>query len=245
LQASSENVMRQLTASPDPRPEQRITVLIASGVRLYSEGLCHCLRGEGSTTVVGIARHADDVLTSVETQRPSVVLLDQALAHGIDLVKILQRLRHKSSVVALGMPDQDDMLLKWAEAGVAGFVPRDASVEDLIATLLCTVRGEFRCSPQLAGRLLGRLREREQTVAGEHVRQAVTPREREIVSLIDRGLSNKEIAVELGIELATVKNHVHNLLEKLRVHRRGQAAARLRAPSVPHATPPAAAPSSD
>ena len=222
-------------------PSQRITVLIASGVRLYSEGLCRCLRDEGSTAVVGSCREPDEVLAMVELHQPGALVLDQALPAGLELVRTLQGGRCQPSVIALGMPDQEDMLLEWAEAGVAGFVPRDASMEDLIETLVCAVHGELRCSPQFAGRLLGRLRQRGfvgavTTTDGN----PLTPRESEIVSLIDRGLSNKAIAAELGIELATVKNHVHNLLEKLQVHRRGEAAARLRGRSpLPPAPRPA------
>jgi DNA-binding NarL/FixJ family response regulator len=141
------------------------------------------------------------------------------------------------------MPDQEDTLLEWAEAGVAGFVPREASMEDLIVTLVCAVRGEFRCSPQFAGRLLGRLRQHGHVDLQAPVDEnPLTPRECEIVSLIDRGLSNKAIAASLGIEMATVKNHVHNLLEKLHVHRRGEAAARLRGRGVLHSAPGRAGP---
>lgn len=214
-------------------PSQRITVLIASGVRLYSEGLCRCLRDEGSTAVVGTCRDPHELLALVDLHQPAAVILDQALPAGLELVRKLQRSCPPPSVVALGMPDQEDMLLQWAEAGVAGFVQREASMEDLVETLTCAVRGELRCSPQFAGRLLGRLRQHEHVNLPIPVDEnPLTPRECEIVRLIDRGLSNKAIAAALGIELATVKNHVHNLLEKLHVHRRGEAAARLRGRGV-------------
>jgi DNA-binding NarL/FixJ family response regulator len=126
------------------------------------------------------------------------------------------------------LPDQEDTLLEWAEAGVAGLVPREASFEDLLCTVGHAVRGEFRCSPRFAGRLLQRLAQPRLAAHPPERLSSLTARETEIIRLIDQGLSNKAIAVELGIELATVKNHVHNLLEKLHVHRRAEAAARIR-----------------
>jgi len=107
-------------------------------------------------------------------------------------------------------------------------VPRAASVEDLVAALESVGRGELLCSAQTAAALLRRV---AALAAGRSAPAQplsnLTRREREIGGLLEAGLSNKDIAVQLGIEVATVKNHVHNVLEKLQVHRRGQAAARL------------------
>jgi two-component system nitrate/nitrite response regulator NarL len=119
-------------------------------------------------------------------------------------------------------------VLGCAEAGVAGYVPREASLEDLVETIGCASRGELRCSPQLGVTLLRQLALRAAGVDDAASRAPLTSREVEIVRLIEHGLSNKEIATRLGIQVATVKNHVHNLLEKLRIHRRAEAADRLR-----------------
>lgn len=214
-----------------PRPEAPIaviTVVIASAVRLYSEGLRQCLCEDRAAAVLGIAQTLADIRALLATLRPGVLLLDQAMPGGLNLVRELRLTPQRPKVVALGMPDQEDTLLEWAEAGVAGLVPREASFEELVVTIGHAVRGEFRCSPRFAGQLLNRLTQPRRDEPAWSRPSSLTAREVEIVHLIDRGLSNKEIAVELGIELATVKNHVHNLLEKLHVHRRGEAAARLR-----------------
>jgi two-component system, NarL family, nitrate/nitrite response regulator NarL len=129
----------------------------------------------------------------------------------------------------LGLPETDEAVLAYAEAGIAGYVSRDGSVQDLVTAIEGAVKGELRCSPRLAGTILRRLAWRAAVGGDVSPRTTLTSRETEIVRLIDQGLSNKEIAVRLGIEVATVKNHVHNLLDKLRVHRRSEAAARLRA----------------
>ena len=220
-----------------------VTVVIASAVRLYSEGLRQCLSAERSALVLGIAQTPEDLWCLLPRLRPDVLLLDQAMPGSLMLARELRLAPARPQVVALGMPDQEDTLLEWAEAGVAGLVPREASLEDLLCTLGHAVRGEFRCSPRFAGRMLQRLTQPRSVAPSPERPSPLTARETEIIRLIDRGLSNKAIAVELGIELATVKNHVHNLLEKLRVHRRGEAAARIRrgemdlAPPAPSGRP--------
>lgn len=205
-----------------------LSVLIVSEVRLYREGLAELLAREGALHIIGTAAHTADALTQACELAPAVVLLDHAVAESLTFSRLLNQVRPQILVVALGLPESDDAVLSFAEAGIAGYVARDGSVQDVVAAIESAARGELRCSPQLAGTILRRLAWRA-AVGGDPAPQtALTSRETEIVRLIDQGLSNKEIAVRLGIEVATVKNHVHNLLEKLRVHRRAEAAARLR-----------------
>jgi two-component system, NarL family, nitrate/nitrite response regulator NarL len=205
-----------------------LSILIVSEIRLYREGLADLLARQGSLRVVGTAEQADEALSLACEHHPCVVLIDKALPGGLSLSRKLLELEPDVRVVALGVPDDAESVLCVAEAGIVGYVPRDATVADLVGTVERAVRGELQCSPQLAGAIVRRLAMRA-TVGDESNRGPLTARESEILRLIDEGLSNKEIAVRLGIEVATVKNHVHNLLEKLRVHRRAEAAAHLRA----------------
>jgi two-component system, NarL family, nitrate/nitrite response regulator NarL len=114
-------------------------------------------------------------------------------------------------------------VLACAAAGVDGYVPLNATAEDLVAALRGVMRQELVCSPKVAASLyncVGLLR----SVSAE----PLTIREIEVIDLMNAGLSNKEIARRLGIEASTAKNHVQSILSKLNVHRRGQAAAKLR-----------------
>jgi DNA-binding NarL/FixJ family response regulator len=126
----------------------------------------------------------------------------------------------------LASPDTEGQLIACAHAGVLNFVTREDSIADLALTIRSAACGESRISPETAGAVLGRL-------AGEAARgpmrdeQRLTPREVEVMELIERGLSNKEIAQQLSVALSTVKQHVHHILEKLDVTRRGEAVARL------------------
>ncbi len=210
-------------------------ILIVSGVRLYSEVLSEFLAHQPGLHVVGVADTAAGALRVVETVWPTLILLDQSLPGSLETLGGLRRLRPSCPVIALGMDEHEEALLRWAEAGAAGFVAPEASLADLLATIESTLRGELVCSPRLAASLLRRLASHASAAAQS--RRPLTMRETEILHLIDEGLSNKEIAARLGIELATVKNHVHNLLEKLRVHRRADAAMRLRGRHSRRATP--------
>lgn len=212
------------------------TLLIVSDIRLYREGLAALLSRRDALQVIGTATHPDEALQQACELDPAVVVVDQALPGSLLLTQTLAQVRPNIRVVALGVPDSEESLLVFAEAGVAGYVPREGSVEDLVEAVQCATRGELQCSPQLAGILIRRLAWR--AAAGSNLTtNPLTARESEIVHLIDEGLSNKEIAVRLGIEVATVKNHVHNLLEKLRVHRRAEAAAQLRGRDPGHTAP--------
>ena len=149
-------------------------------------------------------------------------------------MRALRDARPDAHVVALGVPEDESEVIACAEAGAAGLVTLEGSLDDLEAMLESVGRGETLCSPRVAAALLRRVAAlADDHAASGHAR--LTAREREIVQLVDRGLSNKEIARELQIELTTVKNHVHNILDKLHVRRRADAAARVRRGRVPAA----------
>src|SRR5262249_30645776 len=105
----------------------------------------------------------------------------------------------------------------------------DATAIDVMAVMTSVMRGELLCSPRVAATLCHRVAQLSRNGQADPSCAALSKRESQIASLIERGLSNKEIARQLGIQAATVKNHVHNILDKLKVHRRGEAAACLRA----------------
>lgn len=205
-----------------------IRVLIVSDIRLYQDGLSQILGAEPRLQVVGAA---GDLRTAVDfaRQRPAdIALVDLAMAQSAATARDLHTAVPTLKIVALGVRDSETDVIAAAEAGVAGYVPRAASVADLVAVLESVGRGELLCSPREAATLLRRV---TTLAAGREAAglpsSALTPREREIAGLLESGLSNKDIARRLGIEVTTVKNHVHNLLEKLHVHRRAQAVARL------------------
>jgi DNA-binding NarL/FixJ family response regulator len=212
---------------------------VLARIRLYREGVAQALARDGRFALLGTAADGPDGLARVEALRPDVVLVDTGMPGCDSLVAAIRETSPATRVVALGVADDAAAVMPLAEAGVAGWVGDDASLDELLSATANAARNETVCSPQMTGRLLKRLA----TLAAER-RPApgagnLTIRERQIVDLIDEGLSNKEIAVRLSIQLPTVKSHVHNILEKLHVNRRGQVAAFVRGaarinPSAPN-----------
>ena len=190
--------------------------------------MAHILGREIGLSTVETAGDLYAALRLVVEREFEVALVDTAMPYGLAAVRGIVATAPEVKVVALGIPERERDLIACAEAGIAGYVPREASVADLVAVLESVARGELLCSPRTAAALLRRvtaLAAARPTASGVAL-EALTPREREIVALLERGLSNKEIARALGIEVATVKNHVHHLLEKLQVGNRAQAIVR-------------------
>jgi DNA-binding NarL/FixJ family response regulator len=216
-----------------------IRIVIVADTRLYREGLAQVLGRGTQISVIATAARRDEALARLPALKPDVILVDMAVPDSLSAVRAVVESAADAPVVALGVADDSDDVLGFAEAGVVGYVPREASVDHLVAVIESAARGEAICSPRIAASLLRRVATLAAGQSGGVPQGQLTGREREIVGLIDRGLSNKEIARQLGIEVATVKNHVHNTLEKLKVHRRGEAAARMRGIALPRVSGPA------
>ena len=207
-----------------------IDVFVVAGVRLYQQGLVHALSGDRRFRVVGTAAgHAEGLVRMASLNpRPMVALLDIGAGPGLASARQLRAALPEVRLIALAIDDTEEGVIAWAEAGVAGFVTRDTSLEELTATVETVAQGDTRCSDRAAATLLRRVAFLAERRGRPTPDAPLTPREREIVALIDHGLSNKQIARELHIELATVKNHVHSILQKLQVDGRGAAAAAVR-----------------
>ena len=211
-----------------PRPNPSVpSLIIVSGVRLYREGLATVL---GQSQVVAIVGVADDGASAVELAvrlRPDIAVVDMSTGDSLESVAALRLECPALRIVVVAIEETDSEVMQCAEAGVAGFVSYEATVDDLVNTVLGVAKGELRCSPRAAAVVLGRVA--AQAGLPTQSRAALlTGRERQVAVLLHRGLSNKEIGSELHIGVATVKNHLHHIFEKLQVGTRAEAAARLR-----------------
>jgi two-component system, NarL family, nitrate/nitrite response regulator NarL len=215
-----------------PRPSRQLTrVFVISRVCLYRDGLATMLVRRRQIDVVGTAANVADAARACHEARvwPDVVLLDTAGGDVGEAVEALRAALPGSRLVALTVPSREQELLAYVEAGVDGFVTVEASFSELVAAITSAARGEALCSPTVAAALIRRLAARARELAAPEPAVALTAREREIAELIGGGLSNKQIARRLCIELPTVKNHVHHILAKLGVRGRHEAAALVRA----------------
>jgi two-component system nitrate/nitrite response regulator NarL len=202
------------------RPVTR--VCLVTDIRLYREALADALTRHGSL-IVGAAVGVDEALELVRNVRANIVILDMATARKETIRALAETPGIR--VVALGVRETEHEVVAWAEAGASGLVPCDSSIDDLVAIVESVSRGETRCSPRMVAALFRRVADLASERSAETAEAHLTPRERDILALIRDGLSNKEIAKRLCIEVPTVKNHVHNILAKLNVRRRGEAAA--------------------
>jgi DNA-binding NarL/FixJ family response regulator len=200
-----------------------IRVLVASHIRLYREGLERVLAESPDFTLSGSVASAPEAVEQTLRLEPDIALLDMAMSGAFSAAKELARLGSRSKIVALGMPEDETQVLSCAQVGIAGYVTRDGSVEDVLVAMKAAARGEVHCSPKIAGSLFRRVA----ALSTGHSRRAasgvLTAREAQILKLLQAGLSNKMISRNLGIELPTVKNHVHSILVKLGIHRRAEA----------------------
>jgi len=205
-----------------------IRVLLLSGIRLYREGLAQLLGREPTLDIVGTASNRSGALSALERLAPDVVLLDMVTDDSCATAHDLRHIAPDIQIVAVGIADSDREVVACVEMGASAYVTREGSLAELVAAIHGAAAGELICSPRTAGTLVRRLA----TLAAErddHPADArLTQREREIAGLLQENLSNKEIAVRLRIQVATVKNHVHNLMEKLHIRRRTEAAGAIR-----------------
>jgi two-component system, NarL family, nitrate/nitrite response regulator NarL len=203
-------------------------VLIVADVGVHGQALAESLAGDDTCDVVGVAAGPEEAVAAVEEVGPEVVLLDVPTPAGPNAVRTLVAATPEIKVVAVGVPEVEPDVIAIAEAGASGYVAREGSMDDLVAVVECVARGECLLSPDIAAKLFRRMATLAREPRLETMDERLTARELDVLRLIDEGLSNKEIAKILSIELPTVKNHVHSILEKLDVRRRTAAAARAR-----------------
>ncbi len=213
-------------------------VLLADDHALVREGLRAVLEADGGIEVVGEAENGPQAVKLCQRLSPDLVLMDvrMPLMDGLEATRRIKATMPAVSVVVVTMHENPDYLLEAVRAGAAGYVLKDSSGERIAGAVRRTLSGESPLEEGLAMRLLERL-------AGEGVPAAaaaaatttgdpgslpegITPREAEVLELIARSLTNPQIADELGISRGTAKIHVQNIIAKLGVSDRTQAAVR-------------------
>lgn len=203
-------------------------LVVVADVRLFREGIVEALGRCAKIDVIADAATIAEAVRVCDALRPDVMLIDTAMSCCRETIHAVAANHPPIKVIAIGMSSDARSLIDYAEAGVAGFVPREGSIDDVVLAVERAANGELGCSPRQAAALLGRVTELARGVPPHSDHARLTDRESEVLRLVADGFSNKRIAATLGIELATVKNHVHNILEKLRCHSRAEAASRAR-----------------
>lgn len=210
-----------------------IRVLIVDKPRLICHTIRDVLQKESDIMVVGCATTVEEALTHVF--HCNIALVGTTLSNE-DTLRLIQEMSSKHprvKVLVVGVNEVTELILRYVEAGAAGYVLQEDCVEKLLQKIRAAYRDEALVSPHVAARLMARLAEltnRQMSMAAYPQTKmlylsSLTPREREVLSLIGQGYSNQKIADKLIIEHGTVKNHVHNILKKLNASNRHEAAA--------------------
>lgn len=208
---------------------KKLRILLIEDNRLLREGLTVMLRKQPDMNVVETVGNGENIMAIMKKQKPDVLLLDLGLRsqNSLNVVKLVKKNFSGTKIIIMDLiPTQADVL-EFVQAGVSGFILKDATIKDFLKTIRSVARG-FQVLPHnLTGSLFSQIV--EHAISGskpsdiiESVR--MTKRERQVIELISEGYTNKEIAQKLHLSTYTVKSHVHNILEKLALSTRLQIA---------------------
>jgi DNA-binding NarL/FixJ family response regulator len=198
-----------------------ISVLLVDDQDLVRSGLRRILRRKDGFLVVAECSDGDEVLDAVAQHEPDVVIMDLRMKR-VDGIEATRRLtdRHGPPVLALTTFNEDELLARVLRAGAAGFVLKDSSAEELIRAVRAVARGDSFLDPAVTGRVLNTYRNAVSQPRADDTASELTARERDVLTLIGRGMSNAEIADELFISTVTVKSHIGHIFTKLNLRDR-------------------------
>ncbi|MHB8926978.1 MAG: LuxR C-terminal-related transcriptional regulator [Bacillota bacterium] len=209
---------------------EKIRVLVADKNPLLKQGMRKLFEQDESIDIVGEAATNDDCVEQCRALAPDIVVMDVNLAGitAVEAIKHMKRDLPAVEVIVLTMQNNREYILETLKAGAIGYILKDVGSSELIRAIQVGSTGKSILHPKIATKLVQEItRLAERTPAGRHGDTAatqLTPREREVLVLVARGLTNQEIADRLFISEKTVRNHISNLLRKLKLKHRTQAA---------------------
>jgi DNA-binding NarL/FixJ family response regulator len=218
--------MSELIATTEERGADALRVLLVDDHDLFRTGLRNLLETNG-LAIAGEASTGTEAVHSVAELAPDVVVMDLNMPGmtGVEATRQIATAAPLTRVVVLTISDEEEDVLDAIVAGACGYLLKDASIQDLIRGIQAAAVGESLISPHIATKVLQRLRATTADSAGaETIRAELSDREIEVLKLIANGKDNAEIAGELVISPKTVKNHISNILMKLQIENRIQAA---------------------
>jgi two-component system nitrate/nitrite response regulator NarL len=203
-----------------------IRVLLVDDHALFRRGLVNLLRSQSDFEVVGEAEDGQEALEKARALMPDIILMDIAMpkCDGLKATRLIQHEMPHAKIVMLTVSDQEQTVYEAIKTGAVGYLLKDLEPDLLYGLVRSVAAGQVAISPAIAGKLLRDLTEGRGASVPARPRQVITPREKEVLELVVTGLANKEIAHRLGISESTVRNHLHNILDKLHLQNRVQLA---------------------
>ncbi|MEW6153322.1 MAG: response regulator transcription factor [Actinomycetota bacterium] len=204
-----------------------IRVLIADDHERFRRGLRMVLEAEDGIDVVAEAANGSEAVAKVEELAPDVVLMDVRMptVNGIEATRTIRQVFPSTRIIMLTVSDEEDDLFDAVKAGANGYLLKEVSIEEVAEAVHAVVQGQSLISPSMAAKLIsefGTLARRVTT--GDEPSSKLSDRELEVLKRVAKGLANEDIAAELEISPAAVRNHVANILVKLQLRSRIEAA---------------------
>lgn len=202
-------------------------ILLYSPVRLFADCLGAFLESEESIDSVQTESSVQEIDRKTMSFQADVVLLDYTATATLSVARHIKALSPDVATVAVAVTEVPEDILSCATSGFDAYVPRSAGPQDMMEIIRGAAQGETICDPRTARLLFNELARRQPAESPRAPESRLTAREVDIARMLGRGAANKEIAAELHLSVATIKNHVHSVLNKLRVGTRGEVATLL------------------
>ena len=206
----------------------KIRILIADDHVVVREGTRQILEQEPDLEVVAEASDGEEAVRLVGSVKPDVAMLDIAMPglDGIEATRRIRKLYPSIPVLILSAYDDDEFVFNLLEAGAAGYLLKSVRARELVGAVRAVHAGESVLHPLIARKVLNRFAATSKQQRGQKVTEVLTEREREVLNLATRGLSNQDIATNLCLSLRTVQTHLSNIFNKLQVSSRTEAVVR-------------------
>jgi DNA-binding NarL/FixJ family response regulator len=204
-----------------------VRVLLVDDHVLFREGLSGIISTQPDMEVIGEANDGLEAIVKARELKPDLILMDIQMpdCDGLEATRVIKKELPDTIVVVLTVRDDEEKLFEAIKYGAQGYLLKSIRGQEMLEMLRGALRGDAAISPHLAGRMLEEFRRMSyQMPADDSEILDLTPREQEVLSLVAQGKADKEIAIELSISVNTVKSHLRNLLSKLQVSSRREAA---------------------
>jgi DNA-binding NarL/FixJ family response regulator len=213
------------TAQPQPEP---VTVVVIEDHAAFRQAICRMLRKDSRVAVVGVAENGETGIAYAKDRLPAVVLTDLRMPdiRGAEVTRAIKESVPAIEIIALTVSEDQEDVLEALRAGARGYVVKAVAQPEIVPAILAASRGESWLSPRIAGKLIDEFTRLPSTVVRHALKEEayLTPREQSVLSWLAQGMTNREIADTLNIGETTVKTHLKNILEKLHVRNRLEAA---------------------
>jgi two-component system, NarL family, response regulator DegU len=208
---------------------KKIQIIVIEDNLLLREGITTMIKEQRDLEVTAAFGDCSKAIQSIRESQPNIVLIDLGLRNqnSLNLAKVLKKDFQKIKIIMMDLVPLQEDLLEFVQAGVSGFILKEATVDDFLKTIRSVAGGAKALPSNLTGSLFSQIVNKavkESNPAKIISSVKMTKREKQVIALVSDGLTNKEIAQKLHLSTYTVKSHIHNILEKLAIHTRVQIA---------------------